>query len=112
MAIGLFWSSICLSVFVSLFLIGRMGGFSSKNEFPVDGRVGLRELLARNNSLIPIIDNSYHRRLPGPGTQCRASPFFQRSQCSNRREGRRKAQGDSGVHFCRRTVPARIENLF
>ena len=39
MAIGLFWSSICLVIFVSILVYDRMGGFLSKNKFPVDGRV-------------------------------------------------------------------------
>jgi len=52
MALGLFWSSICLCVFVSILLLDRMGVFSGKNKFPVDGRVGLLYLLPRNRSLI------------------------------------------------------------
>ena len=39
MALGLFWSSVCLCVFVSVFIYDRMGGFQSKNRFPVNGKV-------------------------------------------------------------------------
>ena len=41
MALGLFWALICLVIFLSLLLFDKMGGFTSKNKFPVDGRVCL-----------------------------------------------------------------------
>jgi hypothetical protein len=52
MALGLIWSSICLCTFVSILLLDRMGAFTSKNKFPVDGRVGILYLLIRNRSLM------------------------------------------------------------
>ena len=42
MALGLFWSSICLVLFISVLIYDRMGGFASKNKFPVDGRVRIK----------------------------------------------------------------------
>ncbi len=52
MALGLIWSSICLCAFVSILLLDRMGAFSSKNKFPVDGRVGVLCPLNRKWSLM------------------------------------------------------------
>lgn len=39
MALGLFWASICLCVFVAVLALDIMGLFSTKNYFEVDGRV-------------------------------------------------------------------------
>ena len=39
MALGLVWSSICLCIFVSVLTYDKMGGFQSKNQFPVAGKV-------------------------------------------------------------------------
>lgn len=39
MALGLVWSSVCLCLFVSVLIYDRMGGFQSKNQFPVKGKV-------------------------------------------------------------------------
>lgn len=39
MALGLVWSSVCLCLFVSVLIYDRMGGFQSKNQFPVNGKV-------------------------------------------------------------------------
>ena len=39
MALGFAWASILLLIFVSVFIFDKMGGFQSKNHFPVDGRV-------------------------------------------------------------------------
>ncbi len=52
MALGLVLSSICLCAFVSILLLDRMGAFSSKNKFPVDGRVGVLYPLNRKWSLM------------------------------------------------------------
>lgn len=52
MALGLIWSSICLCAFISVLLLDRMGAFSSKNKFPVNGRVGILYLLIGTLSLI------------------------------------------------------------
>lgn len=38
MALGLVWSSVCLCLFVSVLIYDRMGGFQSKNHFPVNGK--------------------------------------------------------------------------
>lgn len=39
MAIGIIWASALLVILVSVFILDQMGGFQSKNHFPVDGRV-------------------------------------------------------------------------
>lgn len=39
MALGLAWSSVLLCLFVSVLIYDRMGGFQSKNRFPVNGKV-------------------------------------------------------------------------
>lgn len=40
MALGLFWASIVLLVFLAVLSLDIMGFFSRKNHFLVDGRVG------------------------------------------------------------------------
>ena len=40
MALGFFWASIALLVFLAVLSLDIMGFFSRKNHFPVDGRVG------------------------------------------------------------------------
>ncbi len=50
MALGLFWTSVCLCVFISILLMDRMNVFH-KNNFPVDGRVGQFLILPNNWSL-------------------------------------------------------------
>ena len=42
MAIGFAWTSALLVIFVSVLIYDKMGGFQSKNHFPVDGRVPLQ----------------------------------------------------------------------
>lgn len=41
MALGLVWSSVLLCLFVSILIYDRMGGFQSKNRFPVNGKVNI-----------------------------------------------------------------------
>jgi len=45
MALGIFWTSICFCVFVSLLIADRMGYFTRRNHFLVEGRVRTEALL-------------------------------------------------------------------
>ena len=39
MALGFFWASVSLAVFLSALILDKMGILSRKNHFPVEGRV-------------------------------------------------------------------------
>lgn len=41
MALGLYWATGCLALFVAILALDIMGIFSRKNHFDVDGRVSL-----------------------------------------------------------------------
>lgn len=51
MALGIAWASALLVLFVSVFIIDKMGVFQSKNQFPVDGRVNFLLLLHSEQAL-------------------------------------------------------------
>ena len=102
MAIGIFWSLICLCVFISVLVYDkRMGGFVSKNKFPVDGRVGFCTSSAIDHWLTAVKDNHHLRRLAGHGTQRRSTASLEGSQRLARCEGCRKTQGRRGLRFCK-----------
>ena len=39
MAVGFFWATVCLCIFVTILALDIMGFFSRKNHFEVEGRV-------------------------------------------------------------------------
>lgn len=75
-----------------------MGGFASKNHFPVDGRVispnGL--FAAIIDGLLP--DNHNHGGLPRHRKKCRTDPGVKRCQCIDRCKGCREIERYHRVH--------------
>lgn len=42
MALGLYWATVCLCIFLAVLALDIMGFFTRKNHFEVDGRVSYR----------------------------------------------------------------------
>jgi len=51
MAIGFVWTSAFLCLVISVFIYDRMGGFRSRNHFPVHGRVSKHINIFSSNQL-------------------------------------------------------------
>lgn len=54
MAIGFFWATVCLCLFVTILALDIMGFFSWKNHFEVDGRVSEQLLDTRSGYILTV----------------------------------------------------------
>lgn len=83
MALGLVWSSVCLCLFVSILIYDRMGGFQSKNRFPVNGRVNsfIWSFRMEHQLIQCRVDRRYYRRFARYGKSRWKSTGRERRQC-------------------------------
>lgn len=101
MAIGLFWATVCLCMFLSVLALDIMGFFSRKNHFEVDGRVLTLALLGDTRPKLTLqTDNRHHRRLPGHGKRFRPIARIERCEYRARGSERAEARRSREIHIC------------
>lgn len=81
MALGIAWASGLLVLFVSVFVADRMGLFTRKNHFPVDGRVSTSFPLIWHGLIVVLLDCNNHRWFPRDGKECGNFAGKERCQC-------------------------------
>lgn len=103
MAIGFFWTSVCLCVFVAILALDIMGLFSRKNHFDVNGKVlqALTDYTARKLCELTVsVDGAPDWRLARHGTRSGQDSGTERGQCRYCRKKPEQIDRSVKVHIC------------
>lgn len=101
MALGLFWATVSLVVFITITTLDMMGFFKSKNHFDVDGRVGI---LSLGDGMVLTLgaDCNHHRWIPRNGKRTGEAAGTER--CKYCHCGKRSAEVGRCVEVYFRTL--------